>query len=129
MNTDYTTHYLKLKLRSPLMVAASPLTSELDVLRRIDDLGAGAAVLPSLFEEQLEEEVPGQEWNEFQGTSPRHFRELLHYNRGPNSYLRYSSGPNKRFRCRLSPASTGRRPEDGSTMPAALSRREPTPWN
>ncbi len=53
MIVDFRTSYLGLELCSPLVVAACPLTSELDVLKRIEEYGAGAAVLPSLFEEQL----------------------------------------------------------------------------
>lgn len=51
---DLHTTYLGLTLRSPLVPsAATPLTSSLDHLRRLEDAGAGAIVLPSLFEEQL----------------------------------------------------------------------------
>jgi dihydroorotate dehydrogenase (fumarate) len=47
------TRYLGLDLPSPLVASASPLTGSLDGLRRLEDAGAGAVVLPSLFEEQL----------------------------------------------------------------------------
>lgn len=54
---DITTNYLGLKLRSPLVVgAAAPLTEDLDNLKRMEDAGAAAVVLHSLFEEQLREE-------------------------------------------------------------------------
>jgi len=45
--------YLGLELRTPLVASASPLTGSLDGLRRLEAAGAGAVVLPSLFEEQL----------------------------------------------------------------------------
>jgi dihydroorotate dehydrogenase (fumarate) len=48
------TSYLGLKLRNPLVASASPLTSKLDNIRRLEDAGAGAIVLPSLFQEQIE---------------------------------------------------------------------------
>jgi len=51
--TDLRTRDLGLELRSPLVASASPLTGDLDDLRRLEDAGAAAAVLPSLFEEQL----------------------------------------------------------------------------
>lgn len=89
MTADLTTNYLGLTLRSPIVVSSCPLTAELDVLRRIEDTGAGAAVLPSLFEEQLADEPTASTWNGFQGASPHHFRELMDYNRGPHTYLRY----------------------------------------
>jgi dihydroorotate dehydrogenase (fumarate) len=49
-----TTRYLGLHLRNPLIAAASPVTGRLDTLRRLDEAGVGAVVLPSLFEEQIE---------------------------------------------------------------------------
>jgi dihydroorotate dehydrogenase (fumarate) len=50
------TSYLGLSLKSPVVAGASPLTGELDNIRRLEDLGAGAVVLPSIFEEQIEQE-------------------------------------------------------------------------
>ena len=51
---DLSTSYLGLKLRTPLVASASPLTHELDGVRRLEDAGASAIVLHSLFEENLE---------------------------------------------------------------------------
>jgi dihydroorotate dehydrogenase (fumarate) len=51
------TQYLGLTLTSPLVASASPLSSKLDNLRRLEDAGAGAIVLPSLFQEQIEAEA------------------------------------------------------------------------
>ncbi len=54
---DISTTYLGLKLRSPLVVgAAAPLAEDIDNIKRIEDVGASAVVLHSLFEEQLLEE-------------------------------------------------------------------------
>jgi len=51
---DLTTTYLGLNLKSPLIVgAAAPLTEDLDNLKRMEDAGAAAVVLHSLFEEQI----------------------------------------------------------------------------
>jgi dihydroorotate dehydrogenase (fumarate) len=50
---DLRTRYLGLELRSPLVASSSPLTGTLDGLRRLEAAGAGAVVLPSLFEEEL----------------------------------------------------------------------------
>ena len=52
---DLRTRYLGMELRSPLVASASPLTGSLDGLRRLEAAGAGAVVLPSLFEEELDE--------------------------------------------------------------------------
>ncbi len=50
---NLTTTYLGLKLRTPLVAAASPLSEEIDNIKRMEDAGASAVVLHSLFEEQL----------------------------------------------------------------------------
>lgn len=50
---DLNTKYLGLELRSPLMASASPLSQELSGIRALEDAGASAVVLSSLFEEQL----------------------------------------------------------------------------
>ena len=53
---DLSTTYLGLKLRTPLVVAASPLSEEIDSIKQLEDSGASAVVLYSLFEEQLRRE-------------------------------------------------------------------------
>jgi dihydroorotate dehydrogenase (fumarate) len=53
---DLTTRYLGLSLKSPIVAGAGPLTGNLDNIRRLEDLGAGAVVLPSIFQEQIEQE-------------------------------------------------------------------------
>lgn len=50
---NLTTTYLGLKLRTPLVPSASPLSEKLDNLKRMEDAGAAAVVLHSLFEEQI----------------------------------------------------------------------------
>lgn len=54
MSPGLATTYLGLALRNPIVAAASPVTGRLDTLRRLDEAGVGAVVLPSLFEEQIE---------------------------------------------------------------------------
>ena len=53
---DLSTKYLGINLRTPLVASASPLSQELDGIRRLEDAGASAIVLYSLFEEQLRQE-------------------------------------------------------------------------
>jgi dihydroorotate dehydrogenase (fumarate) len=53
---DLTTRYMGLTLRNPLIASASPLNSELSNIRALEDAGAGALVLPSMFAEQIEAE-------------------------------------------------------------------------
>ena len=53
---DLSTEYLGLKLSNPLVPSSSPLTGELDSARQLEDAGASALILPSLFEETIEHE-------------------------------------------------------------------------
>jgi dihydroorotate dehydrogenase (fumarate) len=58
VTVDLRTRYLGLDLRSPIVASSSPLTGEADTARLIDEAGAAAIVLPSLFEEEiLNEEI------------------------------------------------------------------------
>jgi len=54
---DLSTTYCRLALKNPLIASASPLTGTLDGLRRLEDAGVAAVVLPSIFEEQVEAEA------------------------------------------------------------------------
>ncbi len=54
---DLTTHYLGLKLANPLVPSASPLSKSLDTARKLEDAGASALVMASLFEEKIESEA------------------------------------------------------------------------
>jgi len=89
---DLTTRYMGLELKNPLVASASPLTGELDSLKRIEDAGAGAIVLPSLFQEEIEAETARYEtltathddsWPE--GLS--NFPKLADAQHGPHHYL------------------------------------------
>ena len=51
---DLSTTYLGLKLKSPIVPSAGPLSHEISNIKQMEDAGAGAVVLYSLFEEQLE---------------------------------------------------------------------------
>lgn len=61
--TALTTQYLGLELRSPLIASASPITGKLEHLVELDLAGAGAVVLPSLFEEEIEKERRALEYH------------------------------------------------------------------
>jgi dihydroorotate dehydrogenase (fumarate) len=54
---DLHTTYLGLRLRSPLVASAGPATADVDRIVALEDAGAAAVVLPSLFEEQIERET------------------------------------------------------------------------
>lgn len=54
---DISTSYMRLKLKSPVIMASGPLTSSLDNLKKAEDAGCGAVVLKSIFEEQIENDA------------------------------------------------------------------------
>lgn len=54
---DLQTTYMGMQLKNPLIVSASPLSEHIDNIRRMEDAGAGAVVLFSLFEEQIRQEA------------------------------------------------------------------------
>ena len=54
---DLSTTYLGLHLAHPVIAGASPLCDDLDMVRRLEDAGAAAIVMHSLFEEQIEREA------------------------------------------------------------------------
>jgi dihydroorotate dehydrogenase (fumarate) len=85
---DLRTRYLGLDLRTPLVASASPLTGSLDGLRRLEEAGAAAVVLPSLFEEQLTAEADqvGRLLEAGAGNLPAALA-LDDYNAGPYGYL------------------------------------------
>ncbi len=50
---DLTTSYLGLRLKNPLVASASPLSKKVDRVKRLEEAGASAVVMYSLFEEQI----------------------------------------------------------------------------
>ncbi len=92
MRADLTTYYLGLTLKNPVVASAGPLTGDLDTLRRLEQLGVAAAVLPSLFEEQIcRDEQRVHALYEFQtyssAESLSYFPRVKDYNIGPREYL------------------------------------------
>ena len=75
--TDLTTQYLGLELSSPIVASASPLTGEVETAQRIAEAGAGAIVMPSLFEEEIVHEEVSLQDALHAGTE--HFAEALDY--------------------------------------------------
>jgi dihydroorotate dehydrogenase (fumarate) len=90
---DLSTRYLGFDLRSPLVASASPITGDVDVLRRLEEQGVGAVVLPSLFEEQIEHEESQmlrlrETGSDSFGEALDYFPALQNYNSGPDEYLK-----------------------------------------
>jgi dihydroorotate dehydrogenase (fumarate) len=92
MNLNLGTKYLGLQLANPLVIAACPITGKIDWLKKLEEAGAAAAVMPSLFEEQIEhEEEEITKLHEF-GTDSfaealTYFPEEDEYHTGPEEYL------------------------------------------
>ncbi len=86
---DMSTRYLGLNLKNPLVVSASPLALDLGNVRKLEDCGAAAIVLPSIFQEDIENEIDEMERLIAEGNSeafsyfPAHMAE----NVGPKNYL------------------------------------------
>lgn len=90
--SNLTTTYLELELRNPIVVSSNPLCQEIDKIRRMEDCGASAVVLHSLFEEQLDAESHHLDRYLTHGTesfaeSVDYFPELEDYKLGPDEYL------------------------------------------
>lgn len=89
---DLSASYLGLQLKNPLIASASPLCDSLDNIRRLEDHGIAAVVLPSLFEEQLMLESETVDADLSRGAeafseSLSYFPDLMTYNLGPDGYL------------------------------------------
>jgi dihydroorotate dehydrogenase (fumarate) len=91
---DLSTQYLGLTLKNPLVVSASPLGQHIDNIRRMEDAGASAVVLQSLFEEQLT--LESRELDRFLSEGTESFAEALSYfpdmndyRLGPEGYLQH----------------------------------------
>lgn len=91
---DLTTTYLGMTLRTPLVVSANPLSEDIDNIKRMEDAGAAAVVLYSLFEEQLAQQQHELHYHLTQGIES--FAEALSYfpvvetfHLGPEGYLEH----------------------------------------
>src|SRR3954451_1543939 len=91
---DLSTTYLGLKLPTPLVASASPLSRDVDGIRRLEDAGASEVVLYSLFEEQLRQEEIDLDYHLNAGTesfaeSLTFFPQASEFHTGPEGYLRH----------------------------------------
>jgi dihydroorotate dehydrogenase (fumarate) len=89
---EFTTTYLGLKLKNPLVVSASPLSRSMDSMRRLEDAGASALVMHSLFEEQIVHEAESLDHYKTAGTESyaealSYFPDTGDYHFAPEEYL------------------------------------------
>ena len=89
---DLSTTYLGMNLKNPVVVSSSPLQKEIGNIRQMEDAGAAAIVMHSLFEEQIE--LESQELDRWLDQGAESFAESLNYfpdmhsyNLGPEGYL------------------------------------------
>ena len=92
MAVDLRTNYLGLELCNPLVIAACPLTGSIESLKQLEQSGAAAAVLPSLFAEQIEHEeqdVAGayEHQTESSSESTSYFPQMSDWHTRPGTYL------------------------------------------
>ncbi len=91
---DLKTSYLGLDLRNPIVPSASPLSYDLDNIKLMEDMGAGAVVMYSLFEEQIKNESHELDHflsygSESFGEALSYFPDMEDYNTGPDEYLEH----------------------------------------
>ncbi len=89
---DLTTTYMGMELKHPIVASASPLSGSVAQIKRLEDAGAAAVVMFSLFEEQLKHESAALEYLMTAGTesfaeSLSYFPEVDDYTVGPDNYL------------------------------------------
>lgn len=89
---DLTTTYLGMKLKNPIVPSASPLSRTLDNMKRLEDAGASAIVMYSLFEEQITHEAAELDHYLQYGTESfaealSYFPKAEEYNVGPEAYI------------------------------------------
>jgi len=88
------TKYLKLDLKNPLVASASPLSSKIEDIKKLEDAGVSAVVMYSLFEEQITHETYELQYHLTHGTesfaeSLTYFPEPEDFVRGPDQYLEH----------------------------------------
>lgn len=91
---DLTTNYLGLELKNPIVPSASPLMRHLDNIKRMEDMGAAAVVLHSLFEEQIISDSQKLDFILSYGVDSfpealSYFPDVRSYNLGPDGYLEH----------------------------------------
>lgn len=89
---DLSTTYLGLKLKNPIVASASPLSRSMDSMRRLEDAGASAIVMHSLFEEQITHEAASLDHYKSYGTESyaealSYFPDTGDYHFAPEEYL------------------------------------------
>src|SRR5438132_7866372 len=110
---NLTTTYLGMKLRTPLVPSASSLSEDLDKIKQMEQAGASAVVLHSLFEEQTEADVAAKA--EFRVT--------------PAAYLKHIAEAKRGLKIPIIASLNARLSEVGLATRVRSLRSEPMRWN
>lgn len=91
---DLATTYMGIRLKNPIVPSASPLSADLNKIKQMEDAGAAAVVLHSLFEEQIETEAEALAYYLERGTEMfyealTYFPPIQDYRREPEEYLEH----------------------------------------
>ncbi|MFC1726664.1 dihydroorotate dehydrogenase-like protein [candidate division KSB1 bacterium] len=88
--TDLSTEYMGLTLKNPIVIGSSSLTNTVEKIKRLEEAGAGAVVLKSLFEEQIRAEKGALEHDTALFTHPEAYEYIdkMSMELGPESYLK-----------------------------------------
>ena len=105
---NLTTRYMGLTLKNPIVASASPLSQSVDTIRRLEDHGASAVVMFSLFEEQIRHDMDALD--HFMSVGRDSFGEALSYfpvvvDQPPSGRRSISSSSGRRVRRWTSPSS------------------------
>ncbi len=89
---DLTTRYMGLTLKNPVVPSASPLSKKVSGIKQMEDAGAAAITMYSLFEEQIDLEALAQhnfleQATFFSAEATAYFPKAADFNRGPDGYL------------------------------------------
>jgi dihydroorotate dehydrogenase (fumarate) len=85
---NFSTKYLGLELKNPIVVGSSSLVKSMDGIRRCADAGAGAVVMKSLFEEQITAEMKQEDGgSSFYGAEAQLYFEQMSMSHGPRYFI------------------------------------------
>lgn len=94
MGSILSTKYLGLELKTPCVLAPGPITGSIEQIQQFANAGAAAAVIPSIFEDQLEQQMKETDAlyecrTNVPTDSLSYFEDMESYNRGPDAYVSY----------------------------------------
>lgn len=134
MKPDTSVTYLGLRLCSPFVIGASPLSQEAGDLLALERAGAGAVVMHSLFEEQLSSENSAvaaltEDTEDSFSEASGFFPESCDYTLGPEQYLSHLRALKSKLAIPVIASLNGCTPAAGRVMPGRSNAPAPTRWS